>query len=281
LRVSGIIDFLSLSCLRFDDTRLKFFLFLLYFHVLFKINKPNIVLPKMAGTPILCTEGGSSEMSPQDFKFSRADFVSPPIDVVPNYDSDDDSPPSSESSDESDPEETNGESREEHSARERERQRVLKAAGLVVTADAAPPPKRKRRPAPAAPKRSSVASSITSKDLPPVPEANSADAGLGVEDAFDRYEAFKQSHGNVNRMSVASVDTGSSSPVSPPHGGSMSKEGESRGYTSFLQFLRASGDSEKRSVPTISAPISISPTPSSRAQSPGFGTVSVYFRSDI
>jgi actin cytoskeleton-regulatory complex protein PAN1 len=220
-------------------------------------------------------------MSSQDFKFSRADFVSPPIGVVPNYDSDDDSP-SSESSDESDPEETNGESREEHSARERERQRVLKAAGLVVTADAAPPPKRKRRPAPAAPKRSSVASSINSKDLPPVPEANSTDAGLGVEDAFDRYEAFKQSHGNVNRMSVASVDTGSSSPVSPPHGGSMSKEGgESRGYTSFLHFLRTSGDSEKRSVPTISAPMSISPTPSSRAQSPGFGTVSVYFCADI
>jgi hypothetical protein len=176
-----------------------------------------------------------------------------------------------EDSDESDTEENKDESREERTAREEiERQRVLQAAGLIVTADAQPS-QRKRRPAPAAPQRSSVTSSILSKDLPPIPDL--ADTGLRVDDAFDRYEAFRFSHGNVNRMSVASVDT-------LPSPGSMSMtpsgEGESRGYTGFLHFLGGRSppaESDRRSMPTISAPMSIA---ASRAESPAFGTVSVY-----
>jgi hypothetical protein len=134
---------------------------------------------------------------------------------------------------------SSGESKEEERAArgKKSRQRVLQAVDLIVTADSQTP-QRKRRPAP-----QRFTSGILSKDLPPVPDQ--ADAGFGADDAFDRYQTFRLLHGNVSCMSVASVVGGRSPP----------------------------GESRRRSMPTISAPI---PVVASHAESSAFGTVSAY-----
>jgi actin cytoskeleton-regulatory complex protein PAN1 len=190
-----------------------------------------------------------------------------------------------ESDDEGDVEGRNNQSSREREAREHERQLVLEAAGLVVNQDVKPPPRpRKRRPAPAAPDRSSVISiSSAHKDLPPVPSLEPVDHAARLDDAFDRYEAFKQTQGdiNLNRLSVASTnDTLPPSPKSPVVSLAPSSSSDGRGYSHLLSFLGRSrspiNDVERPTISTlnISLPILNSPDMPSRENSPAFGSVS-------
>ena len=205
-------------------------------------------------------------------------------------DRDDTSSVSSDVSDMSEPGEDDTTRSDRFAREEKERHLVLLAAGLIVTEETEPPPpqlvrvrsSRKRRPAPPTPQRLSTASSITTKDLPPIPPDPEPDLTTRVDDAFDRYEAFKLTHGNVNRLSVASFDMGLPSPgLSSPASvaQSPSRDSESRsGASSFLHFLgrkTPANESERRMVLSISGPITINPTPPSRANSPAFGTVSL------
>ncbi|KAK0492066.1 hypothetical protein EDD18DRAFT_1080080 [Armillaria luteobubalina] len=181
---------------------------------------------------------------------------------------------------ESDIEDTYPETKAEREAREHERQLVLEAAGLIVKQDVKPPPRPprkpksgKRRPPPLAPERLSSNTSASSlKGLPPVPPTES-ETSAHLNDAFDRYEAFRYTHANANRMSVASsMDSAPpSSPTLSAVSQSPSKEGESR-YSSIMHFLgRKTPEAEKRLV--ISAPILNSPeTEFSRSASPAFGS---------
>ncbi|KAG0701413.1 Dbl homology domain-containing protein [Suillus ampliporus] len=179
---------------------------------------------------------------------------------------------------------------EDENARELERQRVLEAAGLIVDTSSsvmAPsdPPVRKRRPPPVTPQRVSIVS-VTSKNLPPVPTVDLTDTELDstsrLDDAFDRYEAFKNTNGNFNnRMSVSSFDT---SPSSPPRSPAVSvapslnhRDGESR-TSQFLSFLgrhatrSSTPEPEKRTL-VISGPIVNSPPGGETGDDgPSFGT---------
>jgi hypothetical protein len=182
---------------------------------------------------------------------------------------------------------------EEYEARELERQRVLAAAGLIVKHDAKSPPRppartkslRTHRPAPAAPDRPSLVHQVsTDRDLPPVPVDESPmppEPILRVDDAFDRYEAYKQNQGN--RVSIASsYDTGPSSPGATSFSLSPTlsrEESRSHGYSGLLNFLgrRTPGaESDRRSNISglsISGPIISGPISSSRENSPAFGSV--------
>ncbi|KAH9483528.1 Actin cytoskeleton-regulatory complex protein pan1 [Psilocybe cubensis] len=210
-------------------------------------------------------------------------------------DSDSDSDSDYLSFDESDNEETATATTKDKEARERERQLVLEAAGLIVNRDVGPPPVRnrsvKRRPAPAAPKRSPS----FYKDLPalpqsePEPDVEPISHEARLDDAFARYEQFKNAQGNLNRLSVVSTDSGTNLPSSPattvssmsPAQGQRESEGR---YSHFLHFLTGSKSSstegERRSASTlnISAPImnvsTSQGTPQdgpSRSNSPSFG----------
>lgn len=188
---------------------------------------------------------------------------------------------------------------DEKARRERERQLVLEAAGLIVKQDVGPPPTRpKRRPAPAAPakRRPNGPERMLSmhKELPPVPsvlepdveeeEPPTPDPELShearLDDAFARYESFKNVQANMNRLSVvstnSSIEAGSSTssamtaPTSvsstPSHISQINKAETDSGsrYSHFLHFLRSkTPDSEqpqrRRSASTlkISAPMMI------------------------
>src|ERR1700722_11259848 len=230
----------------------------------------------------LLDAGRAARIETEGLSNSQADFT--PYNGEASEEVDDSSDSSSvsslEISDEEDMDQNRGERKEAHGARER--QQVLQAAGLIITADAQPPQvSKRRRPAPAAPQRSSVTSSTLTKDLPPVPDVDLVgDAGIWVDDAFDRYEAFKHAHGTVNRLSMASIDTAPTSPGASSIAPSLSRDSESRGHSTFLHFLgrrTPPGESDKRSMPNISGPIAINPTSPSRGDSPAFGTVGVFF----
>ncbi|KAF8801450.1 hypothetical protein BYT27DRAFT_7198246 [Phlegmacium glaucopus] len=183
-------------------------------------------------------------------------------------------------------------------ARERERQLVLEAAGLIVNQDVKPPPRPKRRSAPAAPQP--VPSKH--KDLPPVPdpetepdpEVENVDHEASLDDAFARYESFRNTQFNLNRLSVISTESGNY-PASPTptissmamssstQSGGSSGEGSGR-YAYFLQFLKSGnktpeGDRKSLTTLNISAPImNVNPSNQgslqdgpSRPNSPSFG----------
>lgn len=198
-------------------------------------------------------------------------------------------------------------------AREREKQRVLEAAGLIVNQNVGPAPLRpkaksiKRRPAPAAPRRMP---SILTKDLPPVPDTEpevEADAAepepepisheARLDDAFARYESFKNTHAAtaLNRLSVVSTDsagasaagaspttTVSSMSLAPSTSQGSQREvgasGEGR-YSGFLHFLtggKGAGHAEsepRRTVASmnISAPMMMATNSSSSQGTPGEG----------
>ncbi|KAG8968021.1 hypothetical protein FRC03_008886 [Tulasnella sp. 419] len=111
----------------------------------------------------------------------------------------------------------------ENQARALERQRVLEAAGLrmIVNDDPTPRARPKRRPAPLVPpdRSSKASSSFTAysdvqsqsslQDLPQSTPMSPVNSILRLEDAYDRYEAFKN-----QRMSL-SLDTSVSTPISP------------------------------------------------------------------
>ena len=187
--------------------------------------------------------------------------------------------------------------------REREQQLALEAAGLVVNQDVKPPPKSKHRPAPPIPRPASA----RYKDLPLVPdpeepgqEVENVDHEASLDDAFARYESFRNNQSNLNRLSVISTDSGtlpgsptptiSSYPMSMSHTHSGGSESSSR-YSHFLQFLK-SGNKTPEGKPkgvaalNISAPImnlsvsnqSTEQDVPSRANSPSFGMVRPLFR---
>ena len=186
-----------------------------------------------------------------------------------------------------------GESDNTKETRERERQLVLEAAGLVVNQDVKPPPKQKRRPAPPIPQ--SVP--FRNKDLPSVPdseeEVENVDHEARLDDAFARYESFRNNQSNLNRLSVISTDSGTllSSPTATissmamSHTHSGGSEPSSR-YSHFLQFLKSGNktpEGRQKSLATlnISAPImnlsvsnqsTLQDTPP-RSNSPSFGMV--------
>ncbi|KAI0333129.1 hypothetical protein GY45DRAFT_1320068 [Cubamyces sp. BRFM 1775] len=158
--------------------------------------------------------------------------------------------------------------RQERQARAAERQRVLEAAGLIIKTEVQPPPRpararshRRRRPAPAVPDRSPQIPSSPSKELPAVPESDSANNSLRLDDAFERYEAYRQNHLAMNRLSVASFESGVS--TTSPQSSTFaltpvpSESGESRSHSFFHLFGRRTpaNDGEARVMPVISAPI--------------------------
>jgi len=170
--------------------------------------------------------------------------------------------------------------------RERERQLVLEAAGLIVQTDVGSPLRRrstKRRPAPPAPDRKGRNDTENlAKDLPPIPahvdiedietQSTTPEPELSYEarldDAFARYEAFKNRQATPNRLSVVSIDSSfgpasSSSSVGTAWNNSNVREPEGGRYTTFLNFLRSktpdidARDVRRKSASTlnISAPI--------------------------
>ena len=210
-----------------------------------------------------------------------------------HYVADDDNPNDSDS--DSDSDYVSFEDEESDStkkARERERQLVLEAAGLVVNQDVKPPPKPKHRPAPSVPQPSSrriVLPPVPDPTAGPDPEVEKVDYKTSLDDAFARYESFRNTQSNLNRLSVISTESGTSSisptpmAMSPIHSGSG--ESSSR-YTHFLQFLKSGNktpEGERRSVATlnISAPImnlngsnqSIPQDVPPRLNTPSFGMV--------
>ncbi|KAI0668336.1 hypothetical protein C8Q78DRAFT_1173775 [Trametes maxima] len=158
--------------------------------------------------------------------------------------------------------------RQDRQARAAERQRVLEAAGLIIKTESQPPPRpvrtrshRRRRPAPAVPERSPVLPTSPLKELPPLPESESANNSLRLDDAFERYEAYRQNHLAMNRLSVASFESGTS--AASPKSSTFSvtptpSENESRthGFLHFFGRRTPANDGESaRTMPVISAPI--------------------------
>lgn len=189
------------------------------------------------------------------------------------------------------------ENEEDEGTRELERRRVFEAAGLIVDTSQSVmlgPQVKKRRTPPATPERVSIAPALTSKELPPVP-LTELDSSAHLEDAFDRYEAFKKTNGifNNHRMSVSSFDT---SPSSPPRSPAVSlnpsinhRDAESR-TSQFFNFLgrhttrSTTPELDRRSL-VISGPIFNTPSngggdasPNSE-DSPSFGTVRAHLSS--
>lgn len=193
-------------------------------------------------------------------------------------------------SDEED-QETAEQYRIEREARASERQRVLEAAGFIVKRDGRrPPPKipRKHRPPPAVPDRLTIITEPANdkdKELPSVPTPqDDAESILYVDDAYERYETFKQNQ--LNRLSVASSFEIIPSPtVTSPTLSvttSMSKGDSSEGRLSdkLRDFLgRSKTPEERRTNLTISGPISgpiltREPSPVTCENSAAFGAVS-------
>lgn len=194
--------------------------------------------------------------------------------------------------------ETEEQRRVEREARASERERVLEAAGLIVRKDERrPPPKtpRKHRPPPAVPDRLAIITELASekdKGLPSVPASqDGTESVLYVNDAYERYEAFKQSQ--LNRVSVASsVEITPSPTVASPTlsvAFSTSKADSSEGRFSdkLRDFLgRSRTPEERRTNLTISGPISgpiltREPSPAVGETSAAFGAVSCDQASNI
>lgn len=215
---------------------------------------------------------------------------------------------SSESEDEAP--QTDAQRQEERQQRELERQKVLEAAGLIVKQST-----EKRPPRPPVRTRSSRRSTSNKEDLvlpkesheskahhdrelPSLPPLSPPNDGRNLDDAFERYEAFKQQEASTNATNLAnrqSVISNASTyastvppssprqPVSPgplsatlPSSASVHST-ESK-ISSLLHFLggrtRTPGESSSTTTErkVISGPIALSSP--SRENSPAFGSVS-------
>ena len=179
----------------------------------------------------------------------------------------------------------------ERNARALERQRVLEAAGFIIKADVKPPPRpprpkkyHKRRPPPAVPDRqhAGVHSRDASADLD---VSGEADDSLRLDDAFERYEAYRQANPNMNRLSLASMESSASgTPGSPTLSlaassiqRSSSAEPESRSPLHFFSIFgrkTPANDGETRTMPIISAPISRDNSSPGMEADNAFGSVS-------
>lgn len=179
----------------------------------------------------------------------------------------------------------------EREARALERQRVLEAAGLIVVKQEGkkPPPRPVRRSkalvatpakthrkAPAPPirtgaetednKRLSVISTSSDvigagKELPPVPSSpaltDEGDTSMRLDDAYDRYEAYKAQMAEGNRWSVASSslnESGSAQsiastnvPPSPSTSASLRPSRSHETLSSFSHHSRTGSDTTTRS----------------------------------
>ena len=189
---------------------------------------------------------------------------------------------------------TDEERKLEREMRAAERQLVLEAAGIVVKKDTT---RRPHRPAPAPPTIPlTVPSSTQGPDLRELPASTPAKAHL--DDAYERYEAFKQ-----QRLSITSIDQlPPASPVSPSSGPLSFSPAQSReslpdkekgkdnastssSYGSRIsQLLTRSRtpvqEKETRVMPVISAPVTSTTSSgtetlgaTAREESQGFGLV--------
>ncbi|KAG8833257.1 hypothetical protein FRC17_011032 [Serendipita sp. 399] len=206
---------------------------------------------------------------------------------------------------------------EERRQREFERQRVLEAAGLIVkqSTDTRPPrpPVRTRStrkalsvktgPRPSVPSPVHTTNNVQplERELPPLPPASPVSAGRKIDDAFERYEAFKAQENTAstqaapNRLSVISNASTYASTVPPssprqpisPHTPSVNLPSSSSIHsaeskiTSLLHFLGGrtrtpgEGTSAEKKPPTISGPVISGPmslNSPSRENSPAFGS---------
>jgi len=182
----------------------------------------------------------------------------------------------------------------EREMRAAERQLVLEAAGIVVKKDTT---RRPHRPAPAPPTiPSTVPSSTQGLDIRELLPSTPAKAHL--DDAYERYEAFKQ-----QRLSITSIDQlPPASPVSPSSGPLPLNPAQSReslpdkekgkdnastspSYGSRISQLLARSrtpvqEKETRVMPVISAPVTSTTSSATgtlgataREDSQGFGLV--------
>lgn len=141
------------------------------------------------------------------------------------------------------------ESKAEREARAYERQLVLEAAGLIVKQGGDPPPNLvrtrsiRRRPPPAPSRRRSTVRSM-SKVLPSISqteaeyedensEMKNIDHAKQLDDAFARYESFKNK--NANRLSVASTLSVDTLPIPSPISTTPSASGHTRPPSEFSE----------------------------------------------
>lgn len=198
-----------------------------------------------------------------------------------------------EDSDEGD-QETEEQRHIEREARASERERVLEAAGLIVRKDERrPPPKtpRRHRPPPAVPDRLTIITEPVSgkgKELPSVPASqDGTESTMYVDDAYERYEAFKQSQ--LNRLSAASSveitpsPTVTSPTLSTAFPASKADSSEGRFTDKLRDFLgRSKTPEERRANLIISGPIlTRESSPVASENSTAFGAVSCDQGSDI
>ncbi|KAF8328838.1 Dbl homology domain-containing protein, partial [Cantharellus anzutake] len=181
-----------------------------------------------------------------------------------------------------------------------ERAHILEAAGLILKMDKTePPPPRptrrrsakNRRTPPLPPQKEPSPSSARYKELPPIPsEINNS--VLHDDDAFDRYEQYRQQQSSIQGMSsppsVTSIDNVPPSPASASYSfvSIQSKDDSSHrsGGSSFLLFLQKAGSrattalsTDRKSTLTISAPVISAPmadagTSIQRSNTPAFGS---------
>jgi hypothetical protein len=262
-------------------------------------------LPRpLSGTPTTAVREIESQAPPsQDGQEIEQDEPNSE-DNSEGWDTDSDTEPSE------DEEMTEEQRQHEREQRELERIRVLEAAGLIIKQPAegktppAPPLRRRstkkgRRPVPAAPIPTLQATiPDRERELPLLPPLS---PHARVDDAYERYETFKNRE-VTNRDSTAFTvsDASSIPPSSPrisitPSMGSVSlslatpmppavHESKGGGYTGLLSFLSRSktpGEEKKTfSVASISAPMISAPMPVAavttpmRENSPAFGSVS-------
>lgn len=191
---------------------------------------------------------------------------------------------------------TEEQKKNEREAREAERIRVLEAAGLIIKSDKQPPPRpartrsrRRTRPEPPAVPDRQTRRRASSKELPALPdpvaeppETADVDNSLRLDDAYERYETYKQNQVNLNRLSVASMDNVSipGSPSGSHHSipRSPSADVEGRGtHSHFLHFFgrnrTPANEGETRVMPVISAPILQKDPSVSPEMNEEFGTV--------
>jgi|ERR1700722_1715570 len=172
----------------------------------------------------------------------------------------------------------------ERVAREHERALVLEAAGLIVKQDSKFSQRpTKRRAAPATPDHCTPPTSPTPstlKELPPLPEPHTDDYATRLDDAFERYETFRNTHGDLSlkRLSVVSTPEGPPSSPQSQLTPSHSRESEPRSYSNLFHFLSGSkkttAEEKPRTSYVISAPIQNPGQVPSRDSSPAFGSVS-------
>jgi hypothetical protein len=217
-------------------------------------------------------------------------------------DLDSDSENDNDNDDDDDAAMTEEERKLERETRAAERQLVLEAAGIVVVAEPRPPPPlpppRIRRPSTPTPTPMAASSTERPKHRPapapptPTPTPSYHDKPLPeirtVDDAYERYEAFKQ---QASRTSVSSIDQLLQPPASPVSVNSRESLHErdrdrhvvplasSTSYGSRISQLLTRArtpvqERETRIVPTISAPIL------SASSSVGSGTLGTPVRED-